>query len=481
MGIIRPSRRDILKKLIKILILTSILVGTLSGCVTENDKKEFSKDDMIYFILTDRFYDGNTDNNYEVDKSDPKKRHGGDLSGIIEKLPYIKSLGATSIWITPVMKNEKDGYHGYWIEDFYQVDPHLGSMDDMKELVEKSHELDIKVILDYVVNHTGYNSPWLNDEKYKDWFNENKSISNWSDQDDLENGWLAGLPDLNFSNPEVRRYFIENALWWIEETGIDGMRLDTVKHVPRDFWKEFVNSINEQYPEFFFLGEVWSENVRYFKAYSETGITGMTNYPLYKGIITTFREYGNTNNLKTSIREDSNFSNPGMNGIFIDNHDNIRFPSIHKNNPVEYHKQALTFIMSYPAIPVIYYGNEIGMEGHDDPDNRRDMQWDKVDGNEVLEYFKFLSNLRSDEIIKKGTFKVLETDNFTFSYTLESENEFILFVINIFDRETDITLAYEGPNQILVDLIGNEEISVADNMIQLKLKPLDIKILKGKK
>lgn len=470
-----------MKRILLSFVIFSVLVASLSGCNSKNNIREFSKDDMIYFILTDRFYDGDIDNNYDVDKNNPKKRHGGDLRGIIQKLDYIKSLGSTAIWITPIMKNEKDGYHGYWIEDFSEVDPHLGTLEDMKELVKKSHDMDMKVILDYVVNHTGYNSPWLDDENYKDWFNENKTISNWSNQEEVENGWLAGLPDLNFSNAEVREYFIENALWWIEQTGIDGMRLDTVKHVPRDFWSEFVERINDKYPDFFFLGEVWSENVRYFKSYSDTGITGMTNYPLYKGIITTFREYGNTNNLKTAIREDSNFTNPGMNGIFIDNHDNIRFPSIHRNNPVEYHKQALTFIMSYPAIPVIYYGNEIGMDGHDDPDNRRDMQWDNIEGNEVFQYFNFLSNLRSEAVIREGAFNLLETDNFTLSYIIETQDEFLLYIINIFDRDTIVELSLDLPDQEVRSVLDDDVISISNNLLKIDLKPLDIRIYRGTK
>jgi len=470
-----------MKRLIGFITILSLVGSFLGGCVSNKEKREFNKDDMIYFILTDRFNDGDLSNNYDVDKTNLKKRHGGDLRGIIEKLEYIKSLGSTAIWITPVMKNEKDGYHGYWIEDFYEIDPHLGTMDDMRELVEKSHEMDMKVILDFVVNHTGYNSPWLLDENYKDWFNENKSINNWSNQDEVENGWLAGLPDLNFSNEQVREFFIENALWWIKETGIDGMRLDTVKHVPRDFWSEFVQRINEEYPDFFFLGEVWSENVRYFKAYSETGITSMTNYPLYKGIITTFREYGNTNNLKTALRDEKNFLNPTMNGIFIDNHDNVRFPSIHRINSQEYHKQALTFVMSYPAIPVIYYGTEIGMEGHEDPDNRRDMEWDKVENNQILDYFKFLSNLRKDEVIKTGEFKILETDNFTLAYTIEDENNFMLYITNIFDRDTNITLELDKTDQDLENILGEGVHKISNGNLIIDLAPLDIRIFKGKK
>ncbi|NMR96432.1 alpha-amylase, partial [Vibrio parahaemolyticus] len=139
----------------------------------------------------------------------------------------------------------------------------------LKLLVEEAHKRDIKVILDYVVNHVGYDSPWLDDENYKDWFNENKEIFNWNDQSEVEKGWLMGLPDLNFDNPDVVDFFLENSLWWIDETGIDGYRLDTVKHVPKEFWSKFTSNILEKYPDFYFLGEVWSENIYYIRQYED--------------------------------------------------------------------------------------------------------------------------------------------------------------------------------------------------------------------
>ncbi len=378
------------------------------------------------------------------------------------------------------MKNEKDGYHGYWIESWEEVDPHIGTLDDMKDLVKESHKKDIKVILDYVVNHTGYNSPWLSDEKYKDWFNENITISNWNNQDEVENGWLMGLPDLDLNNPEVKNYFIENALWWIDQTGIDGMRLDTVKHVPRSFWTEFVSAIKEQYPDFYFLGEVWSENPRYFKSYIETGIDAMTNYPMYKGIITTFFEYGNTKNIKKSIREDSNFQRPDLNGIFIDNHDNIRFLSRHKNNGDKYLKQALTFMMTYPAIPVIYYGTEIGMQGLEDPDNRQDMNWDKVDSSELLDFYKTLVNIKNTKVIQNGEFILLDSNDYYLAYTLDSVNEYFLIIINIQNKEMNVEILLNGKSGKLESELDDRNFEIIDERLQINLEPLDILILKGK-
>jgi len=474
---------------VRFIILFTTLAIVLSGCSNGISKeesliptsKEFTKNDLIYFIMTDRFYDADETNNFDVDKNDLKKRHGGDLKGVIEKLDYIESLGATAIWLTPVMENGKDGYHGYWINDFYKVDPHLGTMDDLKLLVEEAHKRDIKVILDYVVNHVGYDSPWLNDENYKDWFNENKEIFNWNDQSEVEKGWLMGLPDLNFDNPDVVDFFLENSLWWIDQTGIDGYRLDTVKHVPKEFWSKFTSNILEKYPDFYFLGEVWSENIYYIRQYEDTGITGFTNYPLYKAITSTFNEYGNSNKLKNAIKSDLDVLNNPKNAIFIDNHDNPRFISKHRNYAEEYYKQALTFIMTYPQIPVIYYGTEIAMEGKDDPLNRFYMEWENVENSTHLEYFKFLSSLRKNKIITDGEFILLETDNETLSYQYIDGNDSIIIVMNLKDKNKELNLNIEGGLKNLFIFESNEKIKVANDNLSLNLNPLEIIILSTEK
>lgn len=467
------------KKLITLALILITLSSPLMGCAKKNNG--FSEKDLIYFILTDRFNDGNKENNFDVDKNDPLKRHGGDLRGIIDKLDYIKDLGATAIWITPVMKNEKDGYHGYWIEDFYQVDPHLGTMDDMKELVSKSQEKGIKVILDYVVNHTGYKSPWLTDDKHKDWFNEKRNIVNWSNQEEVENGWLAGLPDLNLNKKEVKDYFLENALWWIEQTGIDGMRLDTVKHVPISFWTEFVSTIKKKYPDFYFLGEVWSDDINYIKKYSETGIDGMTNYSMFKGITRSFYKYGTTNHIKNAIKDDSKLIRPELNGIFIDNHDNKRFISRHFEYGDAYLKQALTFTMTYPAIPVIYYGTEIGMEGYDDPDNRHDMPWGEIElgSSNILDFYKKLVELRDTKAMKNGEFKLLESDNNSLAYIRDAKGDFVVVIINTKDSEKTLNLNIQGKTGKLKSVFSNETYEIKNGTLNIKLKPLDIVILKS--
>lgn len=441
----------------------------------------FSSEDIIYFIMTDRFFDGDASNNEAVNRDDLLAYHGGDIRGIIKKLDYIADLGATTIWITPVAENEEGGYHGYWTKDFYKVDPRLGTMEDLKELVIEAHNRDIKVILDYVVNHTGYNSPWLKDEKHKSWFNPPSSIKNWYDQKQVEEGWLAGLPDLNHNLPEVRNYFVKNALWWIAETGIDGMRIDTVKHVPKVFWIDFIDAIKEEYPEFYLIGEVWHDDVNYLQQYKELGFDGLANFPLYNGIRNTFIPTGKTYHLMNAIENDKKLSNPYMNGIFMDNHDTVRHISAAGGQGFMYYKQALAFIMTYPAIPVIYYGTEIAMEGAGDPDNRRFMEWEGTESSEALDFYLSLVELRkANPALKKGDFRVLQEDTYYASYGRSFEEDSVIVAFNLEAKENKITIVIPYGERNYINYLSGEAHNVIDGVLQLQLPPAGLIILVSK-
>ena len=222
--------------------------------------------DVIYFLLTDRFANGDPDNDSGVDPSRPARYHGGDFAGLVGKIPYFRALGITAVWITPVYLNigeldeHSSGYHGYWALDFEKVDPHLysarpgraeGSREYVKDLVDAFHEAGLKVVLDMVVNHTGYHN-----EAYREY--PDKVIEDsWFNRGEGEvEGALAGLPDLDHDQPRVVDYFVHNILDWIEETGIDAIRMDTVKHVEGAFWYFFKSCVKTRHPEVTLIGEV---------------------------------------------------------------------------------------------------------------------------------------------------------------------------------------------------------------------------------
>lgn len=477
-------------------LLVPLLVIGLSGCqspnlpktntpngnITEHNEatnklpnsQAFSSKDLIYFVMTDRYKDGLTENNQftDVNKNDPKSFHGGDFVGLTQSLDYIKSLGTTAIWITPIVQNEPKGYHGYWAYDFNKIDPHLGTEDEFIQLVNEAHKRDIKVILDYVVNHTGPQSPWVKDASKKDWFHPKKDISNWADLKEVENNWLFGLPDLNTENPEVVSYMTENAKEWIRKTGIDGMRLDTVRHVPRPFWNTFTQSIKTEFPNFYFIGEVWNDNTRYMQLYNDEGIDGLTNYSLYKGITGTFCRTGSSSSLIGALDKEKFFKSPNLNGIFKDNHDNPRYISV---NGKAYTKQALTFIMTYPAIPMIYYGTEIGMAGKGDPDNRRDMTWDKTQNNQMLDYYQALLKLRQENLsTTEGLVTAYKTSTDILVYEVIKDKKGLLVIMNLRSKPLQETVALPAKFAIVGDPL--QLISEGDGIAELTQSELNLQL-----
>ncbi|MBB5354325.1 alpha-amylase [Anoxybacillus mongoliensis] len=405
------------------------------------------QDERIYFIMVDRFNNGNPKNDYEVDVHDPKAYHGGDLQGIIDKLDYIKQMGFTAIWLTPIFANEKGGYHGYWIEDFYKVEEHFGTLDDFKRLVKEAHKRDMKVILDFVVNHTGYNHPWLNDPAKKDWFHEKKDIFNWANQQEVENGWLFGLPDLAQENPEVKAYLFDVAKWWIQETDIDGYRLDTVKHVPKWFWDEFSKEVKSVKQDFFLLGEVWHDDPRYVAEYGKHGIDALIDFPFYKEASTIFSNVDQSLEPIYNVwkRNEAFYDRPYLLGTFLDNHDTVRFTRLalqNRINPVTRLKLGLTYLFSAPGIPIMYYGTEIALDGGEDPDNRRLMNF-RTD-KELVDYVTKLGELREKlPSLRRGDFELLYEKDGMALFKRTYKNETAVIAINNTSKTQKVTLTNE--------------------------------------
>lgn len=468
--------KALFKKFICITALIFAFINTFPGSVLASGKgSKITPKDMIYFIMTDRFKDGDTSNNQGVNKGDPGAYHGGDFQGIIDELDYIKDLGFTAIWISPVVKNQIRGYHGYWASDFYDTNEHFGSMEKLKELVQKAHSKDMKVIVDLVINHTGQLHPWVGETDYADWFHPKKSIVDYGNQEEVEDGWLSNLPDLDQDNPKVREYLIDMSKWWIKETGIDGYRLDTVRHVPKDFWVDFAAQIKKDYPDFYLIGEVFSGDVDYVGRYQKTGIDGLLDFPIYYGVNDVFKNYKPASEIGDLINKSSVYENRCLMGTFIDNHDVPRFVNQIDRGQYEKLKQALVFMMTYTGIPVMYYGTEIAMDGGADPDNRRDMDWNLK--SPVSEYVKKLTEIRkSNSVFTGGDIKVLKAENNFLCYSRKdgSSKAFVAFNTSNLQKEFEFTIPEEdqGKYSKLKDLLGSQDVKVTGNKVILKMLPL---------
>lgn len=465
------------KKLLSFL-LTLIIIVTFGVTAYANESPgKITKEDMIYFLMTDRFYDGDKTNDQDVIPGSLSSYQGGDFQGIIDKLDYIKSLGFTVIWISPVVENQAGGYHGYWAYDFYKTNEHFGTMDKLKELVSKAHQKGLKVIVDLVVNHTGQLDPWVNDPKYADWYHEYSDINDYNEQTQVENGWLAGLPDLNQENPEVKSYLISMAKWWIKETGIDGYRLDTVKHVPKDFWQDFSKAIKKDYPDFYLLGEVYSGDTDYVADYQNYGIDGLLDFPSYYAINDVFKDDKIASKLSDIIiKEGSSYKDRSLMGTFIDNHDVPRFESQIYTLKSERLESALTFMMTYTGIPVMYYGTEIGMEGGSDPDNRRNMEFDAK--SPITDYVKKLTSIRKEnKALTSGDIQVVKSEDNFLCYSRTYENNIIITAFNTLDKEQKLNFNLPDKLNIksgyLKNLITLKSTKIKGGKITLNMSPME--------
>ncbi|MEP7213936.1 MAG: alpha-amylase family glycosyl hydrolase [Acidobacteriota bacterium] len=376
----------------------------------------FSTDDVIYFLMPDRFADGDPTNNDPAkskglyDRSKPRHYHGGDLQGVIDHLPYIKSLGASAIWTTPVFDNndrpdtkevypgvpETTGYHGYGAVDFYAVDEHLGDMAKLKEFVRKAHLAGFVVLQDQVVNHTSPYHPWANDPPTPTWLNgtpENHLSNNWQKWTTMNpratyqtqarniDGWFIDiLPDLNQNDPEVARYLIQNTLWWIAQTGLDSVRVGALPHVPRAFWEKWGSALHREFSKVNVLGELYDGDpalLAYFQGGRkgpdaiDTNIDTLYDYALFYAVRNAFAQGQSIRQVSQILAHDWLYPKPGVLVSFLGLHDMGRFMS-EKGATPEGLKLAQTFLMTTRGTPLLYYGDELAMPGGGDPDNRKD-------------------------------------------------------------------------------------------------------------
>jgi glycosidase len=362
----------------------------------------FTRDDVIYLIMPDRFADGDPSNDRPAgstgvyDRSNPMAYHGGDLRGIRDHLEYLHDLGVTTLWLTPVWKNTDSDYHGYHVVDFYALDDHMGPMQEYQALVADAHRLGMKVLIDYVVNHTGPHHPWANDPPTPTWlhgtpahhlgpsYNFSGLVDPHASPREYLNtldGWFANkLPDLNQDDPDLALYLAQNAMWWTETAQLDGFRLDTFPYSSRQFWSGWHERLRQVYPLIDGVGEVSDGDPAITSFFEggrkqfdgiDTGLATVFDFPLCYALRDVVIKGASMEKIVEVLRHDELYPHPEMLVTFIGNHDNRRFVSEEGGNPAKL-KAALSLLLTLRGIPQIYSGDEIAMPGGDDPDNRRD-------------------------------------------------------------------------------------------------------------
>jgi alpha-amylase len=445
------------------------------------------QDEVFYFPLTDRFSNGDKTNDIGVRLDKANGFHGGDLQGIINNLDYIKDLGATTLWLAPIQQNTYEaqfgsyhgyGFHGYWINDHEKVDPHQGDVKLAQELVKKAHEKGLKVVLDTVLNHTGPDHAWTKDSTKKEWFHHNGGIQDYDNQFQVENNDLGGLPDLNQSNPETYKYLVDNTEYWVKTLGVDGVRLDAIKHIDKQFWTTFVPDLKARVGDenFFVLGEVLNGDPGYVAEYQKAGVDHLFDIPLYYTLRDVFGNDASAKKLGERLAEDSKYPDPDKLVTLLDNHDFPRFMSTASGDMetrVNKLKLANTFMMAVRGTPSTYYGTETAMEGGDDPDNRRMMEFERRP--DVKQSYTQVANIRAnDECLRRGEQLEMWQDDqvYAFSRRLPDQETLCMFNTSAGDQSRTIPLRDGSPlknGDVVRDQISGAEYTVKDGAVQVNL------------
>ncbi|KAI8847684.1 glycoside hydrolase superfamily, partial [Chytridium lagenaria] len=335
----------------------------------------------VYQVLTDRFSPEGVANRC----GDLRGYCGGTFNGLTKNLEYVKEMGFDAIWISPVIANDPEGYHGYYAYDLYTINPKFGTADDLKRLIAAARAKDIYVMVDIVANHLGahnittlsdFPAPFSSPDKFHKFCN-----IDYNNQTSVEQCWLdRKLPDLDTENPEVVKSLNDWIAWLSREFGFDGLRIDTAKHVRLEFWPDFIKSSGN----LFSMGEVLSDNVPFTASY-QPSMQSLLNYPAYYKIYRGLFESGNRGKsmweIESQLANDrAAYQDTSVLGTFIDNHDQPRFADLN-SDPVAL-KNALALALFTDGIPVIYYGTELaikspGTSGPIDPRNRQPL-WDQL-------------------------------------------------------------------------------------------------------
>ena len=364
----------------------------------------FSSNDAVYLITPDRFVNGDTSNDripglkeQAVDRSHDYKRHGGDITGIIQSIPYLNDLGMTAIWSSPLLINDmtEQSYHGYAITDYYKVDPRFGTLEEYRLLADELRNREMKLIMDQVNNHCGLNHWWMSDLPFSDWINGQEafltsgeiSYSNHrrttiqdpyaaqKDRNGMLNGWfVSAMPDLNHRNPFMARYLIQNSIWWIETLGLGGIRQDTYPYNDPIFMAEWTNAIQTQYPQFTIVGEEWSYNplrVGYWQQSAqnadgyESHLSSVFDFPLQKAMVDALNNEESWDKglieWYAALSNDFYYPNPKALVFMGDNHDMDRLYT-QLGEDVKLHHMALALLAMAPRTPQLYYGTEVLMQ-----------------------------------------------------------------------------------------------------------------------
>ena len=505
--------------------------------MTGEEHTGFTAADVLYLLMPDRFAQGKgaAEDPYaglqykaQPDRNNPNARHGGNIAGIIDHLDYLQDLGVTAIWVCPVLENDMPGgsYHGYATTDYYRIDPRFGTNEEWNLLIAEAHKRGMKVVMDMIFNHSGVAHPWRDNPPTRDWFNhpDGDVMTNYRlstihdpyaseyDKDATVNGWFVpSMPDLNQRNPHLMKYLTQNSIWWVENSGIDGIRMDTYPYADMDGMAGWAEDVMREYPNFNIVGECWYANEggsAFWQQQSrlndkDTKLPSVMDFKLtidgrkYFDDETT--PWTGLNGLYDHLAMDFLFPDPQKILTFLDNHDTDRYLLTEPEN-LDSWKQAVTFLLTSRGIPQLYYGTELLMAGSKEGSDgyvRKDFPGgfpgDTVNAfeasgrsekqNEAWDYLSSVLKWRRDvanDVIAKGELKHFMPINCVYVYQRKSGDKQVVVILNGSESEIELDMPrYEEilkPGTKLRKSLTGEEVEITSSMM---LAPKETLILQN--
>ena len=335
-------------------------------------------DDLIYFVMVDRFANGDPTNDVEIDLDDPTAFHGGDIQGVIDQLDTLQGLGVRTVWLSPVFAMRTDkffewgAFHGYWTQDLTRVEPRFGDEAKLRELSDQLHARDMRLLLDVVWNHVAMGAPLQ--AEHPDWFHPSVGIEDWDDPFELVNHEVHGLPDFAQEDPEVYAYLRDSSLGWVRRVRPDGFRVDAVRHMPTEFLASISDDLRQEAGDgFFLLGEDFQgDPVALAETFEAGGFGSMFDFPMHYAMLDVFCDDRHPGRLAAMLSGDDAYPDAQRLVTFLDNHDLPRIMS-RCHGDLGRVRRALAFQLTTRGIPAITWGLEAGLEGAGEPENRADM------------------------------------------------------------------------------------------------------------
>jgi glycosidase len=496
---------------------------------------------LLYFVFVDRFFDGDSSNNEPFGATAVGGDYaGGDWAGVIEKLDYLESLGVTALWLTAPLDNAEGpwgadcgttvtGYHGYW-PDSFELEEHFGTEEELRALIEAAHQRQLRVLVDFVANHTHQDHPWVSE--HPDWFNpefickedeDNNGVLNWDQRP--ESCWFASyLPDLDYSQKDALVESVEQAVELAKSLEIDGFRVDAVKHMPTSLHADLSAAVEAEIEhravggteDFYLVGETFSGDRGLIASYTGEGLLdGQFDFPLYWAIVAAFArdEIGlsNGDGSLLSVAQDSSAAFEGrLMSTFLGNHDVWRFiaqangevsslygdgncnpdnsprsPDTSPESSLPYQRLMLawTFLLSWPGLPLIYYGDEIGLPGYGDPDNRQQMRWSLSSSEAmVLEHVQKLGVARREHpALSGGTTTVWwEGEAELLAYARTNGEDAVLVLLNRSSNSQTLSnsLAFAGLSSgTYRDILSDEEVTSSGDNLSIEIPAYGSRVL----